>query len=209
MDYNAGPPREKDISTVAQHNPLSGGISLVDSPFLGEKEKLSAAVHEITHALDRREGAKVKKFSAASDDPSTELGKLAADALKDDDFRGVLAKAGYRPHEMNQEAVAYLSSRWANKRLGLPGPERPYLDSLLPRLESMLLAAGEPDKFAEGAGDVVEDDPEAFASMIAEILYGLYGAAGLGDGQALAAARARVAAHMKAHLEAGRKGKQP
>jgi DNA topoisomerase IB len=127
---------KKAPDTIAQHDPLSGKIKIVDHPLLSEEEKMEGAVHELTHALDLHHGPEA--FKPASKDEKHELGQLASKALADPGLRAEIEKLGYREHELLPEALAYLGSRWARKQMGQPTSDNPALDALLPKFESIL-----------------------------------------------------------------------
>lgn len=130
--------REKYPATLAQYDPLSGRLTLVSHPSISPEEQLSAAVHELAHALDYKLSG--KPYKPGSNDPDTEVGKLAAAALAVPGFRDKLTGLGYREGELPTEAVAWLASRWADKKLGRAAEESPELDALLPEFEQLLLS---------------------------------------------------------------------
>jgi len=96
--------------------------------------------------MDEKLGGGIGSGKKSSNDPTTPLGKLAVEALKDEGFADMIKGMGYRPHEVPWEAVAYLGSRWANKKLGVPVKERPAIDALMPQFEALLMEhAGKED----------------------------------------------------------------
>lgn len=131
------PSKEKDPRVLAQFHPLNGGVVVVDSPHLSESEKMVAATHELAHALDHKLGP--QPFTPSSRDPNSELGKVATTALQNDKFRTDLEAMGYRGHEMREEAVAYVASRWARKQTGLPVSVNPSLDKVVTDFEKVMM----------------------------------------------------------------------
>jgi hypothetical protein len=160
VKFSPGPKKAKDVRVVAQMHHLTGRLELIDSPHLTEPEKMEAAVHEMTHALDRQLGPQpetpgVGMAKPSSADPSTPLGKLAAEALQIDSFKKGIESLGYRGHELPEEAVAYLGSRWARKEMGQPVSDNSKLDALLPAFGAILKAHA-------GSGRQVLSDAERY-----------------------------------------------